>query len=88
MRSKTITFFALVLLVFSSSNAQVAISATAKAGGVCSKAKNIISIKGVKYTCTKSGNKLTWQKSQLKIAAPAAPAAPAASQKPSATATP
>jgi Copper type II ascorbate-dependent monooxygenase, C-terminal domain len=85
MRSKTITFFALVLLVFSSSNAQVAVSATAKAGGVCSKAKNTTSIKGVKYKCTKSGNKLTWQMSQLKIAAPAVPAA---SEKPSATATP
>jgi len=82
MHSKVITFFALVLFVSSSSNAQVAVSATVKVGGVCSKAKNIISIKGVKYTCTKSGNKLTWQKSQLKIAAPAA------SEKPSATATP
>ena len=82
MRSKIIIFFALVLFVSSSSNAQVAVSATVKVGGVCSKAKNTTSIKGVKYTCTKSGKKLTWQKSQPKIAAPAA------SEKPSATATP
>ena len=82
MRSKIITSLTLILFVFSSSNAQVAVSATVKVGGVCSKAKNTTSIKGVKYTCTKSGNKLTWQKSQPKIAAPAA------SEKPSATATP
>ena len=82
MRSKIITSLTLILFVFSSSNAQVAVSATVKVGGVCSKAKNTTSIKGVKYTCTKSGKKLTWQKSQLKIAAPAA------SEKPSATATP
>ena len=82
MRSKIITSLTLILFVFSSSNAQVANSATVKVGGVCSKAKNTTSIKGVKYTCTKSGNKLTWQKSQPKIAAPAA------SEKPSATATP
>ena len=82
MRSKIITSLTLILFVFSSSNAQVAVSATVKVGGVCSKAKNTTSIKGVKYTCTKSGKKLTWQKSQPKIAAPAA------SEKPSATATP
>ena len=82
MRSKVITFFALVVFVFSSSNAQVAVSATAKAGGVCSKAKNTTSIKGVKYKCTKSGNKLTWQKIHQHNAAPVAPVE---SGKPSAT---
>ena len=82
MRSKVITFFALVAFVFSFSNAQVAVSATAKVGGVCPKEKVTTIIKDVDYKCTKSGNKLTWQKSQLKIAAPAA------SVKPSATATP
>lgn len=82
MRSKIITSLTLILFIFSSNNAQFANSATAKDGGVCSKEKNITLIKSVRYNCTKSGNKLIWQKSQPKIAAPAA------SVKPSGTATP
>lgn len=88
MRSKVITFFALVVFLFSFNNSQFANSATAKAGGVCSKEKNTTLIKGIKYKCTKSGNKLTWQKNLKNIALPAVPAASAASVKPSATPTP
>jgi len=85
MRSKVIAFFALVVLLFSVGQAQVAVSSTAKAGGVCSKEKNTTLIKGVKYKCSKSGNKLIWQKSHKDMVMPASPAA---SAKPSATSTP
>ena len=79
MRSKVITSLTLILFLFSSNHAQFANSATAKAGGVCPKEKTMTLIKGIDYKCSKTGKKLTWQKNQMKIAAPA---------KPSATATP
>jgi hypothetical protein len=85
MRSKVITTLTLTLFLFSTTHAQFANSAAAKAGGVCSKEKATTIIKGLHYKCTKSGNKLTWQKSHKDMAMPASPAAPA---KPSATSTP
>jgi hypothetical protein len=36
--------------------------ATVKAGGKCSKHKVTTTVKGMKYTCIKSGNKLVWSK--------------------------
>lgn len=97
MRSKVITSLTLILLLFSANNAPLAISATAKAGGVCPKEKTTTLIKGVNYKCTKSGNKLTWQKTRTQIARSdksempdmqEMPASPAASAKPSASSTP
>jgi len=85
MRSRVITSLTLILFLFTTSNAQFANSATAKAGGVCTKEKATTIIKGVDYKCMKSGNKLTWLKSQTKISAAAAAAA---SAKPSETPTP
>jgi len=47
--------------------------------------KKTILIKGIKYKCTKSGNRLTWQKSQTKIAAPTSSAKPSATPTPTPT---
>ncbi|NDF02299.1 MAG: hypothetical protein EB067_02515, partial [Actinobacteria bacterium] len=86
MRSRVITSLTLILFLFTTSNAQFANSATAKAGGVCTKEKATTIIKGVDYKCMKSGNKLTWLKSQIKISA-AASAKPSETPTPTATAT-
>jgi hypothetical protein len=37
-------------------------AATVKAGAKCSKHKVTTTVKGMKYTCIKSGNKLVWSK--------------------------
>ena len=37
-------------------------AATVKAGAKCSKHKATTTVKGMKYTCIKSGNKLVWSK--------------------------
>ena len=58
---KRISVIALVgslLLVAGNSPANAAI----KAGDVCKKAGQISTVKGLKYTCTKSGKKLIWSK--------------------------
>ena len=88
MRSKVITSLTLTLFLFSTSHAQFANSATAKAGAVCPKEKATTLIKGVDYKCSKSGNKLTWQKNRNRMVMPDMPAEPAASAKPSASSTP
>ena len=40
-------------------------SATVKAGTKCNKHKATTTVKGMKYTCIKSGNKLVWSKGVL-----------------------
>jgi len=40
-------------------------SATVKAGTKCNKHKATTTVKGMKYTCIKSGNKLVWNKGVL-----------------------
>ena len=58
---KRLTVIALVgslLLVAGTSPANAAI----KAGDACKKAGQISTVKGIKYTCTKSGKKLIWSK--------------------------
>lgn len=85
MRSKLVAALTATLLLFSLINANFANSAAGKAGGICPKENKTTLIKTVKYKCTKSGNKLTWQKNHQHVTAPsksAAPAAPAASEKP------
>ena len=79
MRSKLVAALTATLLLFSLINANFANSAAAKAGGVCPKENKSTLIKGTKYTCTKDGKKLTWQKSHQHMAAPSKSAAPSAS---------
>ena len=58
---KRLTVIALVgslLLVAGTSPANAAI----KVGDACKKAGQISTVKGIKYTCTKSGKKLIWSK--------------------------
>jgi len=51
-----------VLIAFSLLGIAPANSATVKAGAKCSKHKATTTVKGMKYTCIKSGNKLVWSK--------------------------
>ncbi len=51
-----------VLIAFSLLGIAPANSATVKAGAKCSKYKATTTVKGMKYTCIKSGNKLVWSK--------------------------
>ena len=74
-----ISFFLLAsILALPLSNA-----ATAKAGGVCTKAGTKAVVAGVKFTCVKSGKKLIWKKNAV-IPTPTQTATPTAT----ATATP
>jgi hypothetical protein len=49
-------------------------SAAVKPGDTCPKLKSTSTVKGIKYTCIKSGNKLVWNKG-VKVAAKPTPAA-------------
>jgi hypothetical protein len=51
-----------VLLAVSLLGIAPANAATVKAGAKCSKHKATTTVKGMKYTCIKSGNKLVWSK--------------------------
>jgi hypothetical protein len=51
-----------VLIAFSLLGIAPANAATVKAGTKCSKHKATTTVKGMKYTCIKSGNKLVWNK--------------------------
>ncbi len=51
-----------VLIAFSLLGIAPANAATVKAGTKCSKHKATTTVKGMKYTCIKSGNKLVWSK--------------------------
>jgi hypothetical protein len=51
-----------VLIVVSLLGIAPANAATVKAGTKCNKHKATTTIKGMKYTCIKSGNKLVWSK--------------------------
>ena len=57
-------------------------NAAVKAGDTCPKLKTTSTVKGLKYTCIKSGNKLVWSKG-VKVAAK-----PTATPTPSETPTP
>jgi hypothetical protein len=57
MRKVLAVLIALSLLGIAPANA-----ATVKAGTKCSKHKATTTVKGMKYTCIKSGNKLVWSK--------------------------
>jgi hypothetical protein len=57
MRKVLAVLIALSLLGIAPVNA-----ATVKAGTKCSKYKATTTVKGMKYTCIKSGNKLVWSK--------------------------
>jgi hypothetical protein len=57
MRKVLVVLIALSLLGIAPAN-----SATVKAGAKCSKHKATTTVKGMKYTCIKSGNKLVWSK--------------------------
>jgi hypothetical protein len=57
MRKVLAVLIAVSLLGIAPANA-----ATVKAGAKCSKHKATTSVKGIKYTCIKSGNKLVWSK--------------------------
>jgi hypothetical protein len=60
MRKVLAVLIAVSLLGFAPANA-----ATVKAGAKCSKHKATTTVKGMKYTCIKSGNKLVWSKGVL-----------------------
>ena len=51
-----------VLIAVSLLGVAPANAATVKAGTKCSKHKATTTVKGMKYTCIKSGNKLVWSK--------------------------
>ena len=57
MRKVLAVLIAVSLLGIAPANA-----ATVKAGAKCSKHKATTTVKGMKYTCIKSGNKLVWSK--------------------------
>ena len=57
MRKVLAVLIAVSLLGMAPANA-----ATVKAGAKCSKHKATTTVKGMKYTCVKSGNKLVWSK--------------------------
>ena len=57
MRKVLAVLIAVSLLGIAPANA-----ATVKAGTKCSKYKATTTVKGMKYTCIKSGNKLVWSK--------------------------
>jgi hypothetical protein len=57
MRKVLAVLIALSLLGIAPANA-----ATVKAGTKCAKHKATTTVKGMKYTCSKSGNKLVWSK--------------------------
>ena len=54
-----------VLIAVSLLSIAPASAATVKAGAKCSKHKATTTVKGMKYTCIKSGNKLVWNKGVL-----------------------
>ena len=54
-----------VLIAVSLLGIAPASAATVKAGAKCSKHKATTTVKGMKYTCIKSGNKLVWSKGVL-----------------------
>jgi hypothetical protein len=60
MRKVLAVLIAVSLLGIAPANA-----ATVKAGAKCSKHKATTTVKGMKYTCIKSGNKLVWSKGVL-----------------------
>jgi hypothetical protein len=60
MRKVLAVLIAVSLLAIAPANA-----ATVKAGTKCNKHKATTTIKGMKYTCIKSGNKLVWSKGVL-----------------------
>ena len=60
MRKVLAVLIAVSLLGIAPANA-----ATVKAGAKCSKHKATTTVKGMKYTCIKSGNKLVWNKGVL-----------------------
>jgi hypothetical protein len=60
MRKVLAVLIAVSLLGIASANA-----ATVKAGAKCGKHKATTTVKGMKYTCIKSGNKLVWSKGVL-----------------------
>ena len=83
---------ALTVLVLVSSPLQA--SAAVKAGATCTKAGITSTVKGIKYTCVKSGKKLVWNKG-VKVIVPPTPsptptvtATPTPSPTPTVTATP
>lgn len=80
---KTITSGLVLVLSIASLPAQAA--APAKAGAKCTKAGQTQVIGNKKFTCTKSGSKLTWNKG-VTVAAKASPSA-VASSEPSASPT-
>ncbi len=57
MRKVLVALLAVSLLGIAPANATVV-----KAGAKCSKHKATTTVKGMKYTCIKSGNKLVWSK--------------------------
>jgi hypothetical protein len=57
-------------------------SAAVKAGDACPKLKSTSTVKGIKYTCIKSGNKLVWNKGVKVAAKPTSKPTPAATPVP------
>ena len=86
MRRLTPALAVLLLSVLLPSN--LAVAATAKAGGTCTKLNSTSTVNGFKFTCIKSGKKLIWSKGVKVVAAPIVTPAPVASPTPTVSATP
>lgn len=80
---------ALLGLLFSSLQPSSSFAANPKAGAKCTKAGQTQTFKGVKYTCTKSGKKLTWRAgARPSTSSPTPTASPTPSPTPTPTAAP
>jgi hypothetical protein len=79
-----------VLLLSALLPSNLAVAATAKAGGTCTKLNSTSTVNGYKFTCVKSGKKLVWSKGVKVVEkpTPAVTPAPVASPTPSVSATP
>ena len=82
---KKLTPLVLVASLIAITPAPVALAAV-KAGATCTKAGTASTVRGIKYTCIKSGKKLVWDKG-VKVVAPKPSATPTASPTPVATPT-
>ncbi len=66
----------------------MAVAATAKAGGSCTKLKTTSTVNGYKFTCVKSGKKLVWSKGVKVAAKPKPTVTPAPVTSPTTTIAP
>ena len=86
MRRLASALLVILLATFLPSN--LAVAATAKAGGTCTKLKSTSTVNGYKFTCVKSGKKLVWSKGVKVVTKPTPTVTPKASPSSSPAPTP